>query len=90
MFHAIKVNANVFEYIYAAQFRVTVPCRKYLPITERVEITQLDVVRSKFKDEFPKLSKFFLAAAIERIRGSQLSTTRQVCFVPNLSIMINT
>jgi hypothetical protein len=78
MFRATKVNSGIFEYVYASQFRVSIPCKNFVPIISRVDVITVDKARGKHKDEFPRLSKIFLDMAKQQIvRGKNL-TTRQV------------
>ncbi|KAK7029013.1 hypothetical protein VNI00_014723 [Paramarasmius palmivorus] len=78
MFRVCRVSANVFEYIHASRFRVTIPCKNYLPLVEKVEIVRVPDARSKFKDDFPRLSDFFLAGAKQMIHEAEVTSTRQI------------
>ncbi|KAJ7596756.1 Spc7 kinetochore protein-domain-containing protein [Mycena floridula] len=78
MFRATKVTSQLFEYIYASQFRVSIPCQKFEPRLDQVTITTLASARARVKDDFPILSKFFLAAAIDRIRKLRGANIREV------------
>jgi len=78
MFHVSKVNANMFEYVYAWTYRVSIPCKKYLPIVEKIDIIPVSEMRMRQKEEFPKLKNFLLSAAKHMIRNSGELTTRQV------------
>ncbi|THU91653.1 hypothetical protein K435DRAFT_727026 [Dendrothele bispora CBS 962.96] len=78
MFHASKVDANMFEYVYAWTYRVSIPCKKYLPLVEKIDIVSLPEMRTKHKEEFPKLKDFLLSAAKHMIRNSGELTTRQI------------
>lgn len=73
-----KVQPHIFEYIYASQFRVTIPCREHLPIMSRLSIEWLPESKTKYKDGLPGLRNFFLFAAKEYIVSHQNLTTRQV------------
>ncbi|KIK70415.1 hypothetical protein GYMLUDRAFT_65648 [Collybiopsis luxurians FD-317 M1] len=78
MFHVIKARSNVFEYVYASEYHVVIPCRNYSPLTSQIDIVSLPEMRARFKDDLPSLSSFLLNAAKEYIRGSELSTVRQI------------
>jgi kinetochore protein Spc7/SPC105 len=75
MFRVTVVNAEMFEFIYASQFRVSVPCLKFRPRVEKVAISRLDAAKFQHKDAFPHLSQLWLLAARERVaRKKDLST----------------
>ncbi|KAK0198720.1 Spc7 kinetochore protein-domain-containing protein [Armillaria mellea] len=78
MLHVAKVNSQLFEYVYASQFRVSIPCVNFLPIVQKVEVQTLDTVRFKFKDDFPRLSKFLVSAANHLVHNTDAVTTRQI------------
>ncbi|CAK5264643.1 unnamed protein product [Mycena citricolor] len=77
MISITKVTSNVFEYDYAAQFHVTVPCRKLVPVASKVQISRLPHSTS-YPDDFPSLSRYFLETAHRRIHSSRAETTSQV------------
>ncbi|KAJ7293774.1 Spc7 kinetochore protein-domain-containing protein [Mycena rebaudengoi] len=78
MFRATKVLPDLFEYVYASQFRVSIPCRNFVPIVAKVEISRLETSRH-LPDDFPALSRFFLDNATRHITtcGTAIST-RQI------------
>ncbi|KAG6919603.1 hypothetical protein DXG01_004267 [Tephrocybe rancida] len=78
MFRVTKVNAEVFEYVYASQFRVIIPCKNYVPVTSRVDVVKMDKARKKVKDNFPRLSDFLLRMAKDQIIHGEKRTTRQL------------
>lgn len=78
MFHASKIHSDVFEYIYASEYQVIIPCRNYHPVTKEIEILRLPEMQTKCKDDFPRLTSFLLSAAREHIRRSDASTVRHV------------
>ncbi|KAG6868547.1 hypothetical protein C0993_001243 [Termitomyces sp. T159_Od127] len=78
MFRVTQVNANMFEYVYASQFRVIIPCENYVPLTKRVDVERLDKTKSRIKDSFPRLSDFLLRMAKEEIVRGDKRTTRQI------------
>lgn len=77
MFHATKVNSELFEYIFASQFRVSIPCRNFLPFVEDITIVRTGTLRKKVRDEFPKFSDLTLSTAISYIRASGVRSTQQ-------------
>ncbi|KAG6891055.1 hypothetical protein C0995_014144 [Termitomyces sp. Mi166 len=78
MFRVTQVNADMFEYVYASQFRVTIPCKSYAPMTARVNVERLDRAKSGFKDNFPRLTDFLLRMAKEEIVQGGKRTARQI------------
>ncbi|KAJ7923050.1 Spc7 kinetochore protein-domain-containing protein [Mycena leptocephala] len=77
LFRATKVLPELFEYEYASQFRVTIPCRNFAPIGAKVEISRLQPSRS-LPDDFPVLSRYFLDSAARQIPNRTGITTRQI------------
>lgn len=78
MFHVAKVDSHLFEYVYASQFRVCIPCVNFLPVVQKVEVQTLDAVRFKYKDDFPRLSRFLVSAANHLVHNADAMTTRQI------------
>ncbi|KAG6866877.1 hypothetical protein C0991_008814 [Blastosporella zonata] len=78
MFRVTKVNAEEFEYVYASQFRVTIPCKNYVPVISRVDVVRMDMTRTRAKDNFPGLSDLLLRKAKEQIVHGEKRTTRQI------------
>jgi kinetochore protein Spc7/SPC105 len=89
MFRTTKVNADLFEYVYASQLRVSIPCRKFMPIVTRVEMTRLDKARSRFKDDFPRLSDFLLRMAKQQVIHKKDPAVREVSFALLLRSTVN-
>uniref|UniRef100_A0A0W0F5T4 Spc7 kinetochore protein domain-containing protein n=1 Tax=Moniliophthora roreri TaxID=221103 RepID=A0A0W0F5T4_MONRR len=83
MFRVCKVNANLFEYVHASRFRVTIPCKNYIPLVEKVDISRMPDARSKLKDDFPRLSDFLLMGAKQLVRDADVSSTRQIVHLLN-------
>ncbi|KAJ7169443.1 Spc7 kinetochore protein-domain-containing protein [Mycena filopes] len=77
MFRATTVLPELFEYEYASQFRVTIPCRNFKPIPGKVEISRLQPSRS-LPDDFPVLSRYFLDHAGRQIPNGKGTTTRKI------------
>lgn len=81
MFHTTKVGSDLFEYVYASQLRVSIPCRNFIPLAARVEVAWLDKIRSRHKDDFPRLSNFFLDMSKQHVgHGGKGMVVRQVSF----------
>ncbi|KAF9535483.1 Spc7 kinetochore protein-domain-containing protein [Crepidotus variabilis] len=78
MFRITKVNANVFEYVYASLFLVSIPCKNFTPVVTKVNITRHGKESTRTKDDFPKLSSFLLATAKYLINESEDLTVRQI------------
>ncbi|KAF8641136.1 hypothetical protein AX17_000778 [Amanita inopinata Kibby_2008] len=78
MFHATRVGPDLFRYIYASQFEVTIPCHNHIPIVTQVDVTRLEGLRMRYKDEFPELSDFFLSMAKQQIAEGEDLTVRQI------------
>ncbi|KAJ7630550.1 Spc7 kinetochore protein-domain-containing protein [Roridomyces roridus] len=77
MFRPTKVTAELFEYEYASQYRISIPCRNFAPTSAEIGISRVQSSRS-LPDDFPALSKFLLENAGRCIpRGSGV-TTRQI------------
>ena len=81
MFRVTKVNSNLFEYVYASQLRVSIPCRNFSPIITHVEVAKLEPARSRFKDDFPRLSNFLLDMAKQQVAHGKNLAVRQVSFL---------
>lgn len=81
MFRATKVLPEQFEYEYASQFLVTIPCRNFVPTGAKVNISRLKPSRS-LPDDFPVLSRYFLDNAAQQIPKGKGITTRQVSALP--------
>jgi kinetochore protein Spc7/SPC105 len=78
MFRATKISADLFEYVYASQLQVSIPCKSFVPIVRHVNVMRLDKARAKFKDDFPRLSDFFLDMAKRHIEHRLDPTVRHV------------
>ncbi|GLB36475.1 putative spc7 kinetochore protein [Lyophyllum shimeji] len=78
MFRVTRVDAEMFEYVYASLFLVSIPCKNFVPIVKRVDVTRVHKTRSKAKDNFPRLSDFLLLMAKEQVVRGENRTTRQI------------
>ncbi|KAJ7462823.1 Spc7 kinetochore protein-domain-containing protein [Mycena galericulata] len=77
MFRTTTLLPELFEYEYASQFLISIPCRNFMPINAKVEISRLQASRG-LPDDFPVLSKFFLEHAGRQIPDGPKTTTRQI------------
>jgi len=78
MFRIAKVNADLFEYVYASLFHVSIPCKKFVPAVSAVSITRYGKASTRYKDNFPKLSAFLLKTAEWLVSESNAATVREV------------
>jgi len=78
MFRITKVNSNLFEYVYSSLFQVSIPCKNFMPIVTKVNITYHGKANSRYKDDFPRLSAFLLASANQYITEGDNLTVREV------------
>lgn len=81
MFRITKVNSNLFEYVYSSLFHVSIPCKNFMPIVTKVNITYHGKQNSRYKDDFPRLSAFLLASANQYITDGDDLTVREVTFL---------
>lgn len=78
MLRITKVSPKLFEYVYASTFLVSIPCADFRPIPTAVRITRSEKGQSRHKDEFPKLSAFFLTSANYLINEGEGLSVREV------------
>lgn len=78
MFRTTKVNPDLFEYIYASLFHVSIPCKKYIPDPSRISITRYGKASTRYRDDFPKLSAFLLKTAQRLVSEGGEMTVREV------------
>ncbi|KAA1468477.1 hypothetical protein DENSPDRAFT_814750 [Dentipellis sp. KUC8613] len=64
------VRPDLFEFVYASRYQVTVPCNEYRPILDKIEITRTKDMALKFKDQFPRLTDVSLKLAQQRLAAS--------------------
>ena len=77
-FRTTKVNADLFEYVYASLFHVSIPCKKFIPKVSTISITRYGKASTRYKDDFPKLSAFFLKTAQWLVSEGDKKTVREV------------
>ncbi|KAH7915151.1 Spc7 kinetochore protein-domain-containing protein [Hygrophoropsis aurantiaca] len=63
MWQATKVHPDRFEFIYASSYCVSIPCVKFRPILEEVEVKRVEKAKTKYKDAFPVLNALMLLTA---------------------------
>ncbi|KIY45496.1 hypothetical protein FISHEDRAFT_49338 [Fistulina hepatica ATCC 64428] len=73
-----KVSPDVFEYVYASQFKVSIPCRQYQPIPAKLDIGILDSFKAKVKDDFPRLTTVFLDVAKATVLAGKPDSVREI------------
>lgn len=78
MFRVTKVDADLFEYVYASLYLISIPCKDFVPVVNKVDITQCRKEITMQKDDFPKLSSFLLSTAKYLINESEDLTVQEV------------
>lgn len=79
LWHAVKVHPDFLELVYASMYRVSIPCVKFKPVVQELNIKRLDHVTTKFKDPFPQLSDLMLRMAKQTvIRDGNKMSIRKV------------
>ena len=78
MFRTTKVNADLFEFVYASLFHVSIPCKRFIPTVSNISITRFGKASTRYRDDFPKLSTFLLKTAQWFISESNATTVREV------------
>jgi kinetochore protein Spc7/SPC105 len=78
MFRITKVNADLFEFVYASLFHVSIPCKNFIPTVSNISITRFGKASTRYKDDFPKLSAFFLKTAQWLVSKGDVTTVREV------------
>ncbi|KAH8832951.1 Spc7 kinetochore protein-domain-containing protein [Flagelloscypha sp. PMI_526] len=73
-----KVQPHLFEFIYASQFRVVIPCKGHVPIMRQVQLHWIPDSRPARRDSFPGLRKYFLEAARQHVLSQRNLTTQQI------------
>ena len=89
MFRITKVNADLFEFVYASLFHVSIPCKNFIPTVSHINITRFGKASTRYKDDFPKLSAFLLKTAQWLVSEGDAMTVREVsCCGYNLPLPI--
>ena len=74
-----KVQPNLFEFVYASCYRVSVPCAQYRPLVGDIKIEKVPDAMEKYKEPFPVLSSIMLRTAKELVNRRSDLNLRQVC-----------
>ena len=78
MVKVTKTNADLFEFVYASQFRVSIPCVGFKPVLRHTQIHEIAEAKTKVKDAHPELSAFWLRVACDQIVNGPERTKSQV------------
>ena len=78
MLRVTAVNSKLFEFVYASQFRVSVPCDDFVPRVDKIHVRRVEKTRSKNKDAYPELNDLFMRAACERASRKKGASVVQV------------
>ena len=78
MLKVTKTNADLFEFVYACQFRVSIPCVAFKPVLRDIQIQEVPEAKTKVKDAYPELGSFWLRVAREQIANGPDRTKSQV------------
>ncbi|KAH7883876.1 Spc7 kinetochore protein-domain-containing protein [Phlebopus sp. FC_14] len=75
---ATKILPDLFEYIYASCYCVTIPCINFRPVAADIQIKRTDLAKSKYKDPFPVMSDLMLRTAKQLVAQAENLSIRQV------------
>jgi hypothetical protein len=79
LWRAVRVHPDMLEFVYASTYRVSIPCVKFRPVVEELEVRRMANVITKFKDAFPPLTDLMLRMAKQIIvRDKNKSCIRTV------------
>ncbi|TFY71134.1 hypothetical protein EVG20_g1874 [Dentipellis fragilis] len=67
LWRVTETQPDLFELVYASSYRVTVPCKDFRPILDKVEIARM---REMPKDQHPRLTDVSLKLAQQRLAAS--------------------
>ena len=67
LWRAVKIQPDLLEFIYASTYRISIPCNKFKPLAEQLDIRRLDDIKTKVKDTFPRLTDLMLRMAKHRV-----------------------
>jgi hypothetical protein len=82
MVKVTKTNAELFEFVYASQFCVSIPCVRFKPVLKKTQIREVAEAKTKVKDAHPELSAFWLRIARDQIVNGPERTKSQVRVTP--------
>lgn len=74
----VHVTSNLFEFDYASQIRVSIPCNDFVPLVGDIIMHKLDSAKMSFQDPFPALGDHLLRAAVKHVASSRSQTISQV------------
>nr|GAT43645.1 predicted protein [Mycena chlorophos] len=77
MLRITKAVPGLFEYEYAGQFRVSIPCREFVPVPSKVKITRIPKTRTQL-DDFPELTKYFFEDATRHVPQDENVSVRRI------------
>lgn len=71
LFRITKVVPELFEFVYANQVHISVPCRDLVPFPTKISINKWEQAPVE-KDDFPKLSEYWLRTAPKMVATMKL------------------
>jgi hypothetical protein len=72
LFHISRVNADVWEFVYASRFHVHIPCVDFKPLKDQIRITKTKEMLLK-KDQFPRFTNLTIEVPQQRLASSPLN-----------------
>ncbi|GJE85895.1 Spc7 kinetochore protein-domain-containing protein [Phanerochaete sordida] len=63
LWRVLKISSDLFEFLYASRFHVTVPCINFKPIFDKVSVAQTPESKLRERDLFPALTQLMVANA---------------------------
>ena len=73
LWHIRRVNADVWEFVYASRFHVHIPCVKFKPLKDQIRITKTKEMLFRSKDQFPRFTDLTIKVAQQRLTSSPLN-----------------
>ena len=70
LWHTTRLSSDLYEFVYAARFRVRVPATAFEPRLTEVSIVRTAEMPLKFKDQFPVLTDLAIALAQQHIASA--------------------
>jgi kinetochore protein Spc7/SPC105 len=70
LWHTATVHADLFEFVYASRFHVHVPCTKFKPLKDQIQIAKTKEMVVILKDQFPRFTDLTIKAAQHRLASS--------------------
>ncbi len=80
LWHTSRVQADLFEFIYASRFHVYIPCVEYKPLKDQIRITKTKDKRHGLKDQFPRFTDFTIQVAHQQFASFSGLGVKQVRF----------